>query len=324
MMRKLFALMLALMLVLTALPASAQSIFPTIPTKMTEEAPNYGLLMNVTPAKEETLKDGSLQQFFRGVSQDNFNKFGVYLGEKGYTLPNSEYVGTSALSADVVKDDIAFKVLYNWVDMTLTVTYPKDVKVEQPKIPDPFAGYQRLGFGEKVRVKNTDTGANIGDVTITAFNLNKEIKAKAKYSSGNWWDQGSFFTSIQGTFNNVSTGLVKLRDIYDVQLHYINADNHYVYGAKEFGFEGYKCEVEIDVGQSLSAKEIYFWFNASRYSSVYYTGVSCASLSRMDIGSVFDVPEVVRTSTDGILALTFSFAGNSTPYVLYIRNPNEQ
>jgi len=291
--------MLVLMLALTALPASAESIFPTIPTKMTEEAPSYALLMDIVPTKEETLEDGSLRQYFHGVSQDDFNKFGVYLGEKGYATSNVEYVDEKALATDIVKDDIVFHVLFDWVDLTLTVTYPKDLKVEQKVIPDPLAGFVELNKNDVIHVKSDSFQ---GTFQVSDWNINTYIKVYINFTE-------CFHNGIIATFDfyNKDTITVSMvKQISNLNLYYINEDNHYIYPLQllwENPYGRYCDHLAYDAESNMSIPSL-------EHRSMY----ACTT----------SIPQNVVSTTDGTLAIAFDFVPNNTSYVVYLRRPNEQ
>lgn len=130
MMKKLISLVMALML-LAALPAHAESLFPAIPTKapaQTEYAPSYAACMGVSPVAEDWSFDCWLQAY-DNVTQEKFNQFGAYLNQKGYALADSRNEGHTMI-ATVAKGDIAIRVVYDWEALTLEAEYPGGVTPE--------------------------------------------------------------------------------------------------------------------------------------------------------------------------------------------------
>lgn len=326
MMRKMLAIVMCLSLLMTALPAAAESIFPMLPTASslpTEEAPSYGALTGEDPLSETMLPDGSVQQIFAAVTQDDFNSFGVYLGEAGYTMPSYTYVGSTGLSAQVVKGTIAFDVLYDWGVQQLTVTYPQGITIAPKKLADPFEDYVRLAIGQKVSLRDGKTGTSLGEVTIDAFNLGGEITASGSYMLGAMYSFNDLNAWLEATYRNASTGRVYLQELYDVQLHYVNADNHYTFDAyREIRSDRRNC----DVGMLTEGCIVYVQHQTPSMFDVVsgeWGPRSCPSLETMAIGSAFDIPDYVLSAEDGILALTFTFAGVDTPYVLYLREPGK-
>lgn len=325
MMRKMMALLMSIALLMTALPAAAESIFPMLPTapaQSAEEAPSYGALTGEDPMSETIMPDGSVQYVYSGVTQEDFNAFGVYLGEAGYTLPSYEYVGASGISAQVVKGTIVFDVLYDWESQLLTVSYPQGVKIAPKKLPDPFEGYVRFNFGQRVRLRDA-AGKSLGEVTIDDFTIGGEITASGSYLLGTYRSFGQLNAWVEGTYRNASTQSVRLMELYDVQLHYVNADNHYTFDA----YREIRCDQRsCDVGTLMADRIVYAQHQTPSMFDVLsgeWGARSCPSLESVEIGSGFDLPDYVLTAEDGILALTFTFAGVETPYVLYLREPGK-
>lgn len=89
----------------------------------------------------------------------------------------------------------------------------------------------------------------------------------------------------------------------NIKLYYITEDGVYSYlmGASgryaESGPWGNTCEVLM---------------NRNSYGYV-------KPMEEADIGICFNPPAVVRSSTDGILAITFEFLNGATPHVVYLR-----
>ncbi|MBQ7848987.1 MAG: hypothetical protein IJ343_04615 [Clostridia bacterium] len=308
--RRIISLMLALTLVLTAIPASAQSLFGNLikSRPVTEKAPSYAVLMETTPASETTLDDGSLQHLFRGVTMENFDAFGVYLGEKGYALANAEYVGETALQTDVVKESISFHVLYSWADEKLTVTYPKGLEVEQPKIPDPFEGYTRIEIGEPITIRDED-GKKYGELTVCGFHWNEntpEKDEKGKVTDYiDAWAEFSFKSAYPSDvfLGSVSNATVELHPA----VNYVNQDNVYTYETWNIYFE------HVHKNGYLKVKE-----------RLYSERVCVSSFETESFVEIYKwIPDEVLKATDGILAYTFTVTGYDKPFVFYHRNPNE-
>jgi len=215
MMRKLFALIMTLALL--AGTATAEGLFagllatPT-PAPTVEEAPSYAALKRVNPNNVTILEDGSCQQYYGGVFQEDFNEFGVYLAEKGYSLPSHEYVGDSGLAANVVKGDISFKISYNWNTHQLYAIYPKSMKVEAPQIVDHYGTYTRVWEREYLRIND---GTSKGSMMVHPQKL-----AYNQYGT----------SVISFACYNESTGTVNVSKwISNVVYHYITLQNSYHY-----------------------------------------------------------------------------------------------
>ena len=75
-----------------------------------------------------------------------------------------------------------------------------------------------------------------------------------------------------------------------------------------------------DIGVVLSDDSACFMNAVGNSFRARWYSPTLPSMNITEIAAGFsNVPARVRTSTDGILAITFEFAGVDTPYVLYIR-----
>ena len=305
--------MLTVVLLLTMLvsAAYAESIFD-LPTNTneatTDVAPSYGVMTDTVPMNETVLDDGSICQVYTGVTVEDFEAYGILLGKNGYetnepAMTNGEY------SFVVNNNAISFTVAYHQQNGILTVTYPAGVAIEQPELPDPFEGYVRINFGEKIRIYDPDTGELWGYITIDEFRQNIEYNNYVQRNDG-LEVNGIFTCCFIGTFDNVSMRSIKIPDIVYAQLHYINTDNHYTYASGSTG-------IVVDENGALFSKQFYSYDRITTYLP------EANSMECVDIAHGFrDIPERVATATDGILALTFTFPGVDTPYVLYIYGGN--
>lgn len=225
MMRKLFALIMTLALL--AGTATAEGLFaglvPTpTPTPVVKVAPSYAIMAK-EKSTETQLEDGSLQQTYANVSQADFNAFGVYLGQIGYSLPSHEYVGDNALAADVVKDDIAFKIQYDWSLQQLIVIYPEGVRAQRIEIADPLVGYTKLdptsSFSDNYIIK-VESGTALGSayISTTASDWKRTHK------------DGAYILNV-GYRNESAKSQDPSVLVSNVTLHYITGNGHYRYMA---------------------------------------------------------------------------------------------
>ena len=316
-MKKMLTVVLLLTMLVSA--AYAESIFD-LPTNTnettTDVAPSYGVMTDTVPMNETVLDDGSICQVYTGVTVEDFEAYGILLGKNGYetnepAMTNGEYSFVVNINA------ISFTVAYHQQNGILTVTYPAGVAIEQPELPDPFEGYVRINFGENVRIYDPLSGVVLGEVTIHNFYQNTEYYSYIEQYSGNLFKSLPLNSYFTGSFNNLSDTNVELPIILDAQLHYINTDNHYYYNL-------YNSPGEFDVG-IISDNNITIYCrdaSSSSYVSRYKAKVA-PSMETTEFGCGFyNLPERVATATDGILALTFTFPGVDTPYVLYIYGGN--
>lgn len=316
-MKKRFLALIIAMLMLAAVPASATSLFtlPDTSANTSLTAISYGVRLNTVPVSETTLSDGSLQQIYSGVTDESFTTFGIALSENGYTLGEQNNVD-NIIAATVINGQITFSVAFDRSAGTLTVVYPTGVT---PEITNAFEGYVELKFGDKVRIKDPETGENWGDVVINQFFQNKEYTAAWKYSTGAYNTDNKLQMYLLGSFDSVFANTLKANVLFEATLHYINSDNHYTYPLHK-NLHDENNELPNDIGIVLTEDSACFMLSGG---STYHPKWYAPSIQSMEITQIAagfsNVPDRVRTSTDGIMAITFEFAGVDTPYVLYIR-----
>lgn len=305
--KRLLSMILAIVM-LIGISASAASIFTLPSASEMENVISYGVQMGVEPISETTLADGSLKQLYNNATDQSFTDFGIILGEQGYSLADQKVVN-GVIVATVVKEDISFTVEYDRNGGMLAVIYPKGTKIEVPEIPDPFEGYIPLKFNEVVRL--TDKG----DIKIESFMSTDGVKG---YMYGNNFEEfggalRDFDYELKFTFTNISKYSIEAHTLFsNMKLHYINDDNHYTYNVFYATVWGEKFEIGRDGKDGI----IYYYKD---YNQQY----SLPEVSSMEKGyfsaGFSDIPSLVRTSKDGIMAITFNLYGIETPYVLYIR-----
>jgi len=227
-----------------------------------------------------------LQQTYANVPQEDFNTFGIYLGELGYTLPNYEYVGESALAADVVKDDIAFKIQYDWNLQQLIVVYPEGVRPQRIEIADPFAGYTVLVEGNFDRsffpfsydyyFVKVNSGKVMLQTTKDDWKRTHSEAGGAYVLNVAYWNQSAYGQDMTYLVSNVS-------------FHYITDQGHTRYTASCVG-------VDETIAPSASGQG-YWWIDNASAAALF--------------------------NRDGITAVTFNVLGYDTPFVIYVHNPNE-
>ena len=298
-MKRMLTLLAALMLLLTAIPASAESLFSLLPTSQTDPIPNYGLMAGVDPASEETLEDGSTRYHYANVAAQSFLDFGTLLGEKGYAIdPNSMKVEGSAQTMNLVKDDIVFTITYDQVRLTLVVTYPAGANIEVYEEPDPFEGYVELPYKQEVQVKASSFQ---GSFEVLSYDM------KASFQSDYSSSSSERPCVVIWAYNKGTKSVYMKNIIRNVKLHYINDDNHYTYSAGCYATQ--------------SKTGNYGWQLYARYLSTDSFGYIDSLNSEKIYAFASDVPVAVRTATDGTLAVTFTFIPTNTNYVVYLRRP---
>ena len=168
-------IMLLLMLSLFIGGASAESIFPMLtpaptaaptpaPAPAPASVPSYGMMANVAADEVTQNAQGGTVVTYRNVSADGFNSFGVYLGQRGFSVAGTETQGEQTAYA-LTDGQTDFVMFYQVAEQVMTLVYPQGTKYEQPLFP----GYQPLSYGEEVFIPN------LGKFKSIDFHLNKEV-----------------------------------------------------------------------------------------------------------------------------------------------------
>lgn len=306
MLRKIVSLILAVLMV-TMLSASAMAsgILPSFEEFAPDPAVSFGVTVGKDPISETTLEDGSIQQRYVLVTDDDYTAFGVRLGDADYTIASQETLD-NGIAVVVTNGSQSMEVRYLRGDGEMLITYPAGTEIERPAPVDLFPGYIRVNFGEETTV------AGFGKFTFNDFvlsgscricnHLNTVLRSEHNY-------RATAYTWLTFKYLNTTNKEQKIyADKYasgmlsdlSPSLVYINADGRYTYPltyAGRFKLEGDEFELE-----PLN--------NASHEWTV-------GSMDSIGATIVFDVPSTIRQSTDGTIAVTFK--SNGQYYVLYLR-----
>lgn len=145
-----------LMLSLFISGASAESILPILtpaptaaptPAPAPAPAPSYGMMANVAADEVTQNAQGGTVVTYRNVSADGFNSFGVYLGQRGFSVAGTETQGDQTAYA-LTDGQTDFVMFYHVVDQVMTLVYPQGMEYEQPQFP----GYLPLAYGEEIYI----------------------------------------------------------------------------------------------------------------------------------------------------------------------------
>lgn len=171
MMKKLFFLVMVLVL-LAAVPVYGDSYFPTIPSKtkaQMEYAPSYGAYMGVNP-DQEFIEHG--YRIYENVTEENFNRYGSYLQEKGYSYTEDDCIyDYEACIMDILLSNgsTGFKIDYQWENERLIEAYPEGVTPEPVSAGKTVASIQpklntiSAGLRHTVGLKSDGTVVAMGD-----------------------------------------------------------------------------------------------------------------------------------------------------------------
>lgn len=311
--RKMIACILAMALLCGMFSSAfADSILPSLKTVAAAEvAVNYGMRMNAAPTSTTTLSDGSYQEIYSGVTEDDYNNFGSILGELEYSVASVETTETG-VDLELQKGDISVELSYDVAAGKLAMRYPEGTQVEQPKPYDPFEGYVRFAIGDTVKI------AGLGEVTISDVHLNEPVTVCYFKDYSN----DDYFTDItnvwlQGTFKNIDNKEFSINELAGIHLIYINEDNTYTYELSNGIYESATGAIGM-----ISSDNIYIvrGFYSFSHDAIFY---SVKPLEYFDFAAGFyHVPEEVVTSDEGTLAITFKFNGCDQDYVLVLHENN--
>ena len=311
-MKRIVTMLAALAVLLLAVPASASSLF-SLPLTDAAEAPNYGAMTGEQPYSSVVLQDGSLQETYYSVSAENYLAFGTLLGQKGYSVV-SQTVSGSTVTVTVALEASQFTVSYDQVGAVLVVTYPAGADVAQAAV-DHFPGYTVLNPGETVQFLNTRGTAAAGQFVLDGTFINRTVDCGVTSMVSNAFTKGETHTAMGFTaqLTNLDNKTYAVEYAYTAKLHYINGNNHYTYNPVKLQRWNSNC-VAIAADLTGSGELSYFTARGGEYSYVAFD-----PLETLSVATVFDVPDAVKQSTDGVLAVTLEFAHVDTPCVIYLR-----
>ncbi|MBE5801670.1 MAG: hypothetical protein E7319_05210 [Clostridiales bacterium] len=299
MIKKLVVFLIAMVLLFGC--AEATSILPTVPVEEVETVISFGATVGVEPVSVDTALPGYIWEKYEEVTEEQYTAFGVRLGEEGYSLLAQESTGTGGMVLTVGKGDIVLKIEYSPKLGELSVIYPDYISVEKT-VPDVFEGYTVVSYGEKINIP--------GYGSFTLKKLARNIETELRYFAGFGIYSPYFMpmdTYLLGTFENKENRDIYYNDIAFFTLYYITEDNVYTYPAwftSMFDEDGY-----IYIGSAIKSGGINFHIDPD-WPFERYDQPVIRSLNSGTFAAVFsDVPELVQTSTDGVLAVTIVAGG---------------
>ena len=276
---KIFSMVLVLAL-LASQSVLAESLFDLSLMQSAEKAISYGVSMGKEPISQQTLSDGSKQEMYVGVTDEDFLAFGTALAERGYSSATQD-VANNLYTTVVAKGEIQITIQYDRSAGALTVIYPAAVEVEVAEVKDPFEGY--IVIEPNIEVKMFDT------LRITVDN--KISDTKPWKNTGNTAIWSSVINLLSGTTIRNYANQEKLPDI---KFCYRNADGSYQY---EGIFTGYS--------RALGWDDAY---------------LELVPLEPVTSYIAFDLPSALLNDSDpnSIWALTFEREDSDEKYVLYL------
>ena len=312
-MKKMSIISLILALVLSVTGCLAESVFELLPEENTEtvrlQAPSYGAMANAEPERVEQSADGGTIVTYSGVDAAGFNRFGVYLGERGFAATGQEKE-EHRLAYSLSDGQVSFVMIYDMEAKTMQLVYPEGTDYEVSLFP----GYTQIAFNEEISIPG------LGRFTFHDFVLNGDGQSAQYFSSGSTGIKGfglhagPVHSWLSFTFHNTSTSYIRYgcfdntyyNEFFTDSLVYVNQDNNYEYTSTRFGAFDPEKKL-IAQGYLLSSdRKARFWND------------SCEPLGSKEYALPYDLPDNLRESSDGTIAIKLDFM-NGEKYVLVAR-----
>ncbi len=307
-MKKMSIISLILALVLSVTGSLAESAFELLPEETTEavrlQAPSYGAMANAEPERVEQSADGGTIVTYSGVDAAGFNRFGVYLGERGFSATGQEKE-EHRLAYSLSDGQVSFVMIYDMEAKTMQLVYPEGTDYEVSLFP----GYTRIAFNEEINIPG------LGKLTFHDFVLNGSGQRSWFFSTTtskkyihelNNWLSFTFYNTSSRKVNYGYDPFNEKSDLFTATLVYHNADGEYEYINNVYG--------AFEPDKKLLAMEE--WDGSKE--GIVFENKSCAPLSSMEYAATFDLTSDMRASTDGTIAIKLDFI-NGEKYVLVAR-----
>ncbi len=323
-MKKMLCLALILVCIMQIPNAIGESILPILPTIDDEEtpsssvkAPSYEAMAYAAADSVTKNEQGGTIVTYSNVDEQGYNDFGVYLGERGFFVAKQEKEGN--LMAFTLSDGtVEFTLIYDQPNHIMYNIYPKGTAYEQWAYP----GYKPIYLGEEIDIKG------IGKFTFTKIHLNEKtyyidyaiIDKKTNEINTEWFSSMRAFVRnpeyiyswIDFSYYNTST---KSRDfekekseLFIPKFLYKNEYDSYNYKPLSYGkyYDKYNYFVYSHCD-----------LNDNNYNMFLDTD-SINPLTKVQRSFSFDLPQGLRESKDGSIAVLLDFA-TSDQYVLILR-----
>lgn len=308
-----------LMLSLFISGASAESILPILtpaptaaptptPASTPASAPSYGMMANVAADEVTQNAQGGTVVTYRNVSADGFNSFGVYLGQRGFSVAGTETQGDQTAYA-LTDGQTDFVMFYDVAQQTMTFVYPQGTEYEQPMFP----GYLPLAYGEEVYIPK------LGKFKFNDFQLDHlgYMVGMGEGHNDYYYDaDGSMtfsrtkiYTKLGFKCYNTTNGNLyfdaKANDLFVMTLYCVNE------------YDTYSYEQYTQCCYNSRTDKFYNGYSEI-WSGLRYMANPLPSLTDSYRYVVFAVPSGIRTSTDGTIYVTIEFT-TGEKYVMMLR-----
>ena len=320
-MKKLIMAALTVALVLTVSCGMAESIFAPLPEEKTPAAqltaPSYGKLANVEPDSVEENAEGGRIVTYNNVDTAGYNQFGVYLGSLGFSVADQEQRDNQIAYA-VTNGQVSFVMIYDQAARTMQTIYPKGTDYEVSLFP----GYTQVKPNDEITVSGLGSfvfGQLVldgdGHVCGSAAVYEKGGKVSYYNEKGNSYHRGvkswmefSFYNiaNTEKTFSQMGN------DLFTAELVFLNQDNQYAFEMKEFG-------------RFLTGKNIIS--TAPSHSPSTYDIIEnrpCKPLDSLNGAVAFDLPDGLRTSAEGTIAVKLNFRTGEKYILMFRENGSSQ
>lgn len=311
MMKRLMMVMIALVLMVSG--AQAQNVFAAAGG----DTVNFGRIVGMEPASVKTnALLGTTVEVYEGITEDQFNRFGEALGEAGYMVTFSE-PREGGMYYEVSKDSQSMTVLYSQREGRLEIAYGVDAQSApgsastgsasaSRELPAVFKDCQLIEYGETVKIP--------GYGRLTIEKLVRGQRKDMVYSdlfigvtkcplTDNYQND----VYVVGYFENMSTDSLKWDYVLTCELYYITDENVYAY---ENWFTTSLIEEGFYLGQADRRSGVNFGPDEpGPFKGYIHPTVD--SLEGGEFASVFlKVPDAVKKSDDGMLAVVITCGGN--------------
>jgi len=248
-MKKYFALTLMVMAVLVCtVSAQASGLFGSIISEAKQyeptPLPSFSVFSHL-PYEEKTTEEKMITYSYGNISSEQFEEFGVYLENLGYSVWNSEIVesmcivelgkdgsnSSALISAEAYDDEMSFVIKYGMDTNQLEMVYPVDSKIEE------FTFINEISYASKAEKTYTDS-------------VKDHFGNTYKYSLS--VNEGAISIPVNGKYSRFS-GIIaypgeREYDSYRESASFvINADGKQVYESPVIDIGTYPVSFDVDV-----------------------------------------------------------------------------
>ncbi len=127
--KKLVSVLIMIMAVLSVEIVFTEGLLPSIEDVYGVDMPSIAYVMKREPDQEITQEDGSIQQIYNGVTENDVDAFSEYLEQWDCTLDDYSVDG-SVMIVTINRQGKTFTLIYGNTTQTAVLTYPKGTRCE--------------------------------------------------------------------------------------------------------------------------------------------------------------------------------------------------